>query len=251
MTTPTAGIILIGNELLSGQTQDMNVQYIALCLFKKGISLQEVIIIPDLEDEIIRVVRDYHKRFTYVFTTGGIGPTHDDITAHSLGKAFGVPCVTNREALEILMTHPGSHEIIEARNRMALMPEGASLIHNGVSGAPGFRIQNVFCMAGIPSVMQTMMQFVMTQLEKGPKIYKVIVFSRVFEGQIAAPLGGLQNQHPTVEIGSYPHWPSGRHEGLRIAISGPDETLVTHVSQQVMELCRQFNPEVQILEGGV
>ena len=167
ITTPkrkTAGIILIGNELLSGQTADLNLNHIAKKLFNHGIDLMETIVIPDLEDEIIRVVRDYSKRFSYVFTTGGIGPTHDDITAETLSKAFGRAYTQNQQAYEILRAKYGDKDFTDSRGRMTMMPEGSELIYNDATAAPGFRVENVYVMAGIPYIMQTMLDHALDKM---------------------------------------------------------------------------------------
>lgn len=243
----TAGIILIGNELLSGQTQDKNMNYIAKKLADLHIDLLETIVIPDREEDIIRVVRDHHHRFTYVFTTGGIGPTHDDITAEAISKAFNRPYVLHPEARKILADKYGQEELNDSRRRMAMMPEGASLIFNDVSNAPGFKIENVFVMAGIPSIMQSMMDYVVPTLQRGPERYKTVMFYDIKEGQIAPGLRQIQQQYPNILIGSYPHWPKGTHEGLKISIQGHDQQEVQKAADEIIRLCREFNAEPTIL----
>jgi molybdenum cofactor synthesis domain-containing protein len=203
---PTAAVLLIGDEILSGRTKDKNLGYIADYLAALGIDLKEARIVPDIEEEIVSAVNALRPRYTYVFTTGGIGPTHDDITADAVAKAFGVGIGHHPDAVRILMEYFASinREPNEARMRMARAPDGATLIENKVSKAPGFRIGNVFVMAGVPKVMQAMMDTVSSQLTRGVPMQSRTVTVLGGEGDIAKPLGEIQLRHPQVIIGSYP-----------------------------------------------
>ena len=245
----TAGIILIGNELLSGQTADLNMNHIAKKLFQHGVDLRETIVIPDLEEEIIRVVKDYSQRFSYVFTTGGIGPTHDDITAETMAKAFNRPYVQNQQAYEILRAKYGDKNFTDSRGRMTMMPEGAELIYNEATAAPGFRIENVYVMAGIPYIMQTMFEHVLDRMiPAGEKRHKVIVACEVYESLLAPGLHEIQDQFPHIEIGSYPHRLEEKTWGVRIAITGSHLEDFKRVKRHVIALCQSFDQEPHCVE---
>jgi molybdenum cofactor synthesis domain-containing protein len=203
---PTAAILLIGDEILSGRTKDKNLGFIADYLTALGIDLKEARIVPDIEEEIVAAVNALRRRYTYVFTTGGIGPTHDDITADAVGKAFGLPVEHHPDAVALLLDwfKRIGREANEARMRMARAPKGAILIDNPVSKAPGFQIENVFVMAGIPKVMQAMMENVAGRLAGGVPMRSVAVRVEGGEGDIAKPLKDIQDRYPNVIIGSYP-----------------------------------------------
>ncbi len=203
---PTAAILLIGDEILSGRTKDKNLGYIADYLVALGIDLREARVVPDVEAEIVAAVNALRARYTYVFTTGGIGPTHDDITADSIAKAFGVEISHHPEASEMLVAYfkELNREPNEARMRMARIPHGASLIHNKVSRAPGFQLGNVFVMAGVPKIMQAMLDEVAPRLTKGVPMQSRKIEFQGGEGDVATPLGEIQSRHPQVVIGSYP-----------------------------------------------
>ena len=204
--SPTAAVLLIGNEVLSGRTKDKNLGFIADYLSALGIELMEVRIVADDEADIVAAINALRARYTYVFSTGGIGPTHDDITADCMAKAFGVGISHNPEAVEILTTYlkEMGREANEARMRMARIPDGGTLIYNPVSKAPGFRIGNVFVMAGVPKIMQAMMDSLAPQLIKGVIAKSVSIEFLGGEGDVAKPLGEIQNRYETVTIGSYP-----------------------------------------------
>jgi molybdenum cofactor synthesis domain-containing protein len=203
---PTAAVLLIGDEILSGRTKDRNLGFIADYLTALGIDLKEARVVPDIEDEIVAAVNALRERYTYLFTTGGIGPTHDDITADAVAKAFGVAIDHHPQALEILLSYFKAigREPNEARLRMARTPKGASLIDNPVSKAPGFQIGNVFVMAGIPKVMNAMMESVASRLERGRPILSQTITVEGGEGDVAQPLKEIQARFPDVIIGSYP-----------------------------------------------
>ena len=198
---PTAAVLLIGDEILSGRTKDKNLGFIADYLAAIGIDLKEARVVSDQEEEIANAVNALRHRYTYLFTTGGIGPTHDDITTDAVARAFGLPVHHDPQAVEILLAYfrEMGREPNEARMRMARVPQGASLIDNPVSKAPGFQIGNVFVMAGVPKIMNAMMEDVAKRLTRG-----VLMQSRQVEGDAATPRGESQKAFPTVVIGSYP-----------------------------------------------
>ena len=206
MQTTKSCLIVIGNEILSGRTQDENIRFIGSSLGEIGISLAEVRVIPDVTATIVTTVNQCRSAFDYVFTTGGIGPTHDDITADAVAKAFQVPIGHHPRAMEILLAYfkEIGREPNEARLRMARTPEGATLIENAVSKAPGFRIGNVFVMAGVPKIMQAMMEAVAPTLDKGVPMQSRTVALQGGEGDVAKPLGEIQTRYSDVFIGSYP-----------------------------------------------
>jgi molybdenum cofactor synthesis domain-containing protein len=205
----TAAIVVIGNEILSGRTHDKNIPYIAVKLNEVGIQLREVRVVPDIEQEIVDGVNALRARYNYVFTTGGIGPTHDDITTASVAKAFGVAVVRDPEAEKSLRAYIPVEKINEARLKMADVPQGATLIPNPVSAAPGFCIGNVYVMAGIPNIMQSMLEATLPHLKGGTSVGSLSVTSNLLEGTIAADLTAIQNRHLAVDIGSYPHFVNG------------------------------------------
>ncbi|HEY8575563.1 MAG TPA: molybdopterin-binding protein [Devosia sp.] len=202
----TAGLLVIGDEILSGRTKDVNIGATAEFCTDLGIELTEVRVVSDDTDAIVEAVNALRRRYTYVFTTGGIGPTHDDITADAIAKAFGVALPINPEAramLEARWKQTGT-EVNEARLRMARIPEGATLIVNSVSAAPGFRIGNVHVMAGVPVIMKAMLEAIAPTLEGGRKVQSVTIKAAVGEGTLGSPLAALQDRFPDVKMGSYP-----------------------------------------------
>ncbi len=203
---PTAAVLLIGDEILSGRTKDRNLGYIADYLGALGIDLKEARVVADVEDEIVAAVNALRSRYTYVFTTGGIGPTHDDITADAIAEAFGTAIVHDPKAVEILLNYfrEIGREPNEARMRMARVPAGASLIENTVSKAPGFQMGNVFVMAGVPKIMQTMLEAITPRLAQGTPMQSRSIEFLGGEGDVAKPLGDIQSRFPQVSIGSYP-----------------------------------------------
>ena len=203
---PTAAVLLIGDEILSGRTKDRNLGYIADYLTALGIDLKEARVVADQEDDIVAAVNALRSRYTYVFTTGGIGPTHDDITADAVAQAFGVEISHDPEAVRILEAYfrEIGREPNEARMRMARVPAGACLIHNAVSKAPGFQMENVFVMAGVPKIMQTMLEEITPRLARGTQMQSRSVEFLGGEGDVAKPLADIQRRFPRVSIGSYP-----------------------------------------------
>lgn len=208
----TAGMVVIGDEILSGRTKDRNIGHLADMLTAVGIDLKEVRIVADDEDAIVEAVNALRSRFDYVFTTGGIGPTHDDITADAISRAFGLPCEHDAEADRMLGEHFARRgiEYTDARRRMARMPRGATHIVNPISVAPGFKIGNVYVMAGVPAIFQSMLDNVVPTLRTGTKLLSVAIPSPHPEGAIGGPLGEIQKAHPETIIGSYPKYLDGK-----------------------------------------
>lgn len=237
----TACVLLIGDELLSGRTKDANLSYIARYLGDMGIQVREARMIPDVERVIVETLNEVRAAYDYVFTTGGIGPTHDDITADCVAKAFGVPIGHHPEAMAILTRHyeETGNPFTEARKRMARIPEGASLIPNPVSKAPGFQMENVFVMAGIPMIVQVMMDGLAGRLKGGRKMLSATVSCEMGEGQLAEGLGALQAAHPDVSIGSYPFF-IGKRYGTSIVIRSIDEAALARTQEEVRGLMREL-----------
>ena len=225
--TITAALLVIGDEILSGRTKDKNIGYIAEYLTAIGIDLREVRVVPDVEEEIVGAVNALRSRYTYLFTTGGIGPTHDDITADCVAKAFGVPIDVDPRAVEMLLQRMSREDLNEARLRMARIPEGAELIENPISRAPGFRIGNVMVMAGVPAIMQAMLDNVAPGLVKGVRVLsEVIEAAGLPEGLYAAGLAEIAKAYPTLSIGSYPSYSSSGFTNQIVARGRDHDTLV-------------------------
>ena len=245
----TACILIIGNEILSGRTQDKNVAYIAKGLNEVGVRLREVRVIPDVPDTIVDTVNAVRATFDYVFTTGGIGPTHDDITAENIARAFGVKLVLDPEARRRLAERYEARgiELNEARLRMAHVPEGATLIDNPVSAAPGFQIGNVFTMAGVPDICQAMFDGIKGRLVGGRAAVSRSVSCSLPEGTIAGPLGKLQEAHPNVDIGSYPSYAPAGSFRVNLVVRGTDPAEVDAATEAVAAMVRSLGgdePEV-------
>jgi len=225
-TTVTAAVLVIGDEILSGRTKDRNLGYIAEYLAKIGVDLREARIVPDVEDEIVLAVNALRTRYDYVVTTGGIGPTHDDITADSIGRAFGVAVGEDPRAIAIMLERYAPADLTPARRRMARMPEGADLIENPISRAPGFRIGNVFVLAGVPAVMQAMLDFAVKSMVTGTVMrVETIVAGGLPEGLYGEPLATIAAAHPDVAIGSYPSFKDGRFSN-QIVVRGKNREAV-------------------------
>ncbi|MDA4846724.1 competence/damage-inducible protein A [Hoeflea poritis] len=219
----TAAMVAIGDELLSGKTKDKNIAHLADMLTTAGIELKEVRIVGDEEADIVAAVNALRQRYTYVFTSGGIGPTHDDITAEAISAAFGVPCEYDDEALKIMgaVYEAREMEFTEARKRMARMPRGAAHIRNRVSVAPGFTIENVHVMAGVPAIFQAMLDWLLPRLETGAVIHSKIVDCPYGEGTIGEGLEEIQNDHSDTVIGSYPKF-DGETYSTQIVVRSRD-----------------------------
>jgi molybdenum cofactor synthesis domain-containing protein len=239
---PTACLLVIGNEVLSGRTQDANIRFLATQLGERGIPLREVRIIPDVAQTIVDTVNEVRPKFTYVFTTGGIGPTHDDITSECVAAAFGVPWEPHPEAWARMERSYRPGEFNAARQRMATMPRGATLIDNALSVAPGFQIGNVYVMAGVPRVMQSMFEWLAPRLQGGPRIESRAVHAiGLAEGLVAEGLAAIQARFPGLDIGSYPFYrPSGN--GVALVAKGPDgasaEAAIAEITRLITSLQR-------------
>lgn len=231
----TAAIVVIGNEVLSGRTQDKNINFIASELVKIGIRLEEVRVIPDSEKKIINTVNELRRKFTYIFTTGGIGPTHDDITSTAIAKAFKVKLMLNQKAVKAMKSHYKPGDLNEARLKMAYIPKGAKLINNPVSKAPGFVIKNVYVMAGIPIIMQAMFSEIKSTLRAGKKIKSRTVSTNITEGTMATALSKIQNQNLEVEIGSYPYIKNGEI-GVSLVIRSENDDKLDEVCKKIKSL---------------
>ena len=221
----TAGLLVIGDEILSGRTKDKNIGYIAEYLTALGIDLKEVRVVGDEEVEIVAAVNALRARYTYLFTTGGIGPTHDDITAESVAKAFGVSIDYDPRAVKILQeryAQIGGGELNEARMRMTRIPAGADLVLNKVSAAPGFWLGNVIVLAGVPSIMQAMLDGVAPKLKTGVRMLSETVRADAREGDIGTPLGEIAKAHPEVAIGSYPFFDEARGPNTNVVLRARD-----------------------------
>ncbi len=221
-----AAIIIIGNEILSGRTQDVNVVAISIWLNELGVRLEEVRVIPDIESSIIETINDVRKKFNYVFTTGGIGPTHDDITSRSIAKAFNLSYGYHKAAYEILEEYYGKSEFNDGRKKMAMLPDKALLILNPLSGAPGFIVDNVYCLPGVPSILKSMLGGLNDKIRGGKKILSKTVNLRTIESEIAESLERIQNKFKDIEIGSYPFFKQGK-VGVSIVIRFTEENLIS------------------------
>ncbi len=233
-TIITAGMLVIGDEILSGRTKDKNIGFVAEYLDQLGIDLKEVRIVADEHADIVEAVNGMRRRYTYVFTSGGIGPTHDDITAEAIAAAFNLPCTFHPEALEILTKHYSNSkmEFSAARKRMARTPQGATLIENKVSKAPGFKIENVHVLAGVPKIMQAMMDAIAPGLKTGAKMLSQTLESTLGEGTIGGPLGVIQNNHPDTMIGSYPRFEEG-NRSTQIVVRGREKPKISAAVKDV------------------
>ena len=240
-----AGVIVIGNEILSGWTQDLNILYIGKRLEGLGIILSEVTIIPDIENDIINKVKAYSERYDYVFTTGGIGPTHDDITTASIAKAFNVNVVRNKDAVNRMEKYYQHSKLSEACLKMADIPEGATLINSHVSGAPAFQINNVFVLAGVPEIMRSMFDSLIEYLVSGPAILTASVCTNLTESKLACGMSEIQEKYQEVSIGSYPFFKQG-NLGVNIVLRSADKGLLLSQHKLIEELVN--NLKGQILE---
>ena len=236
----TAAVMIIGNEILSGRTTDANLPYLAGELTKLGIRLMEVRVVADIEADIVAAVNALRQRYTYLFTTGGIGPTHDDITAGCVAKAFGLALHRHPDAVAIMQRrYANPADLTPARLKMTEVPVGGSLIDNPVSGAPGFQIGNVYVMAGIPSVARAMFDGLKHRLQGGPLMMSRTVVSNLGEGLIAADLAAVQERWPDIEIGSYPFHRRGVF-GSSLVLRGIDAARLDVAAEEVREVVRKL-----------
>ena len=242
-----AAIIIIGNEILSGRTQDANSSTIALWLNSLGVKVQEVRVIPDVEDVIVKTINKVRKKNNYVFTTGGIGPTHDDITAKSISKAFNVKYEVNKEAYKILENYYKQGEFNESRQKMAWTPSQAKLISNPSSGAPGFIIGNVYCLPGVPSILKSMLGGLNNLISGGKPIISHTINLRTVESEIAKSLTLVQDSNKDVEIGSYPFFKAGKL-GVAIVIRSDEQSKIDICTSQILEFVNKKN--IKIINRG-
>ena len=234
-----ASIIIIGNEILSGRTQDTNTNSLAIWLNSVGVKVLEVRVIPDVEKTIVETINTLRKKYNYVFTTGGIGPTHDDITTESIAKAFNVELETNPEALKILQSYYKEGELNEARLKMTLLPKGAELVENPVTKAPGFKMENVFVMAGIPSIMQGMLEGAKAFLKIGNKMTSKSIDVFMPESYVAEELSKMQDNYPEVEIGSYPFNKEGQF-GTSLVMRSANLDILERCASDVAEMVKKL-----------
>ena len=236
-TKVNAAILIIGNEILSGRTQDTNTSTIAVWLNSIGVKVEEVRVIPDVEKTIIDTLNLLKSTYDYVFTTGGIGPTHDDITAESVSKTFGIRYEIHKEAFKILEAYYKPGEFNEGRQKMCWMPENANLILNPTSGAPGFNVENVFCLPGVPSILKSMLGGLTNTIVGGEPIKSHTISLRTVESEIANSLTKVQNDNQDVEIGSYPFFHAGKL-GVSIVIRSEDQSKIDVCNTQILNFVK-------------
>ncbi len=247
---PTAAVLLIGDELLSGRTRDINLQQVAQFLEPLGIPVMECRTVPDIEAEIVAAVNALRARYTYVFTTGGIGPTHDDITADAIAAAFGVGISEHPDAIRDMAARYAAMntEFTAPRRRMARVPHGASLVANPVSGAPGFQMENVFTMAGVPQIARAMLEDIGPRLQSGAVVHKVTVRGKgLREGDLAESLGAIAKEHANVAIGSYPWYGSIEDHGVALVARSIDVEALTRVRGELEALARRLGVEPEVV----
>lgn len=242
----TAAILVIGDEILSGRTKDKNIGYIAEYLTNIGIDLREVRIVPDVEEEIVTSLNALRHRYTYVFTTGGIGPTHDDITADSVAKAFGVGIDHDPRAVAVMKARFDAlgTEMNEARMRMARVPNGADLVQNKISAAPGFWIGNVITMAGVPAIMQAMLDEVAPKLKTGAQMLSESIRADLREGDIGTELGEVAKEHPGASIGSYPFFDDTKGPNTNIVIRARDSEQLAKARRAVEDMLKRVKEKL-------
>ena len=242
-TKVNAAILIIGNEILSGRTQDTNTSTLATWLNSIGVKVNEVRVIPDVEKTIVETLNVLRGENDYVFTTGGIGPTHDDITASSVSKAFGLKYEIHKEAFKILENYYQPGEFNKGRQRMVWMPENAKLILNPTSGAPGFSVENVFCLPGVPSIMKSMLGGLKNKIVGGKPILSHTISLRTVESEIANSLTKVQDKNRDVEIGSYPFFHAGKL-GVSIVIRSEDQSKIDLCNSQILEFIKDKKIEI-------
>mgnify|MGYP006101796061 CR=1 FL=1 len=238
-----AAILIIGNEILSGRTQDTNTSTIALWLNSIGVKVVEVRVIPDIEKTIIDTLNQLRKVNDYVFTTGGIGPTHDDITAKSISKAFSIDYEIHKEAFKILEAYYKPGEFNEGRQKMVWMPKDAKLILNPTSGAPGFNVKNVFCLPGVPSILKSMLGGLKNEIVGGQPILSHTISLRTVESEIAESLTNVQNKNKDIEIGSYPFFQAGKL-GVSIVLRSENQSKIDVCNSQIIDFVNEKKIEI-------
>ena len=242
-TKVNAAILIIGNEILSGRTQDTNTRTIANWLNSIGVKVNEVRVIPDIEKKIVDTLKELKKRNNYVFTTGGIGPTHDDITAASVSKAFGLKYEIHKEAYKILEAYYKPGEFNEGRQKMVWMPENAKLILNPTSGAPGFSVENVFCLPGVPSILKSMLGGLKNRIVGGEPILSHTISLKTVESEIADSLSTVQDNNKDVEIGSYPFFHAGKL-GVSIVLRSTNKSKIDSCETQILKFVNEKKIEI-------
>ena len=242
-TKVNAAILIIGNEILSGRTQDTNTSTLATWLNSIGVKVKEVRVIPDIEKTIIDTLNVLRKENDYVFTTGGIGPTHDDITAESVSKAFGLKYEIHKEGYKILESYYKPGEFNEGRQKMIWMPENAELILNPTSGAPGFSVENVFCLPGVPSIMKSMLGGITNKIVGGEPILSKTISLKTVESEIANSLTKVQDKYKDVEIGSYPFFHAGKL-GVSIVLRSENQSKIDECNLQILKFVNEKKIEV-------
>ena len=238
-----AAILIIGNEILSGRTQDTNTSTIALWLNSIGVKVQEVRVIPDIKETIVETVKILKILNDYVFTTGGIGPTHDDITAESISKAFNLEYEIHNEAFKILEAYYKPGEFNEGRQKMVWMPKDAKLILNPTSGAPGFNVENVFCLPGVPSILKSMLGGLKNEIVGGQPILSHTISLRTVESEIAESLTNVQNKNKDIEIGSYPFFQAGKL-GVSIVLRSENQSKIDVCNSQIIDFVNKKKIEI-------
>ena len=242
-TKVNAAILIIGNEILSGRTQDTNTSTLAIWLNSIGVKVNEVRIISDTEKTIVDTLNLLRRTNDYVFTTGGIGPTHDDITAQSVSKAFGLKYEIHKEAFKILEAYYNPGEFNEGRQKMVMMPENANLILNPTSGAPGFSVENVFCLPGVPSILKSMLGGIKNKIVGGDPILSHTISLRTVESEIANSLTKVQDQNKDVEIGSYPFFHAGKL-GVSIVLRSENQSKIDMCNSQILKFIKEKKIEI-------
>jgi molybdenum cofactor synthesis domain-containing protein len=237
-TQVNAAIVIIGNEILSGRTKDTNTSTLALWLNSLGVILREVRAIPDKEEIIVKTINELRKKNNYLFTTGGIGPTHDDITAKSISKAFNVKYEVNKEAYKILQKYYKPNEFNDGRQKMAWTPSKARLILNPTSGAPGFIIKNVYCLPGVPTILKSMLGGLKCEISGGKPLISHTINLKTVESEIAKPLTLVQDQNKDVEIGSYPFFKAGKL-GVAIVIRSEEKNKIKLCNSQILKFVKE------------
>ena len=242
-TKVNAAILIIGNEILSGRTQDTNTSTLATWLNSIGVKVNEVRVVPDIEEKIVNTLNVLRKENNYVFTSGGIGPTHDDITAQSISKAFGLKYELHKEAFKILEAYYKPGEFNEGRQKMVWMPANAKLILNPTSGAPGFSVENVFCLPGVPSILKSMLGDLKNKIVGGEPILSHTISLRTVESEIANSLAKVQEKNKDVEIGSYPFFHSGKL-GVSIVIRSENQSKIDTCNSEILKFVNEKKIEV-------
>ena len=237
-TKVNAAILIIGNEILSGRTKDTNTSTLATWLNTIGVKVEEVRVIPDIEKTIVETLNFLRANYNYVFTSGGIGPTHDDITAESVSKAFGIKYEIHKEAFKILEAYYKPGEFNDGRQKMVWMPENANLILNPTSGAPGFNVDNVFCLPGVPSILKSMLGGITNKIVGGEPILSLTISLRTVESEIANSLTKVQDDNKDVEIGSYPFFQAGKL-GVSIVIRSEDQSKIDICNSQILKFVNE------------